>query len=136
MKIIVCLDDKNGMMFGNRRQSRDVAVTEKVISMVMDNKIWMDSYSAKLFADYSEKTQINDMFLENADDGDFCFVENRSVSQYLDKIDQIIVFRWNRHYPADQHFDVDLNENKWKIVETEDFSGKSHEKITMEIYVK
>ena len=30
MKVIVCVDDNNGMMFNNRRQSRDEKVIEKV----------------------------------------------------------------------------------------------------------
>lgn len=30
MRLIVCLDDKNGMAFNHRRQSRDRIVTEKI----------------------------------------------------------------------------------------------------------
>ena len=134
MNVFVCLDDKNGMMFVNRRQSRDAVVIEKIISMVADRKLWMNSYSAKIFADYNGLIQVDDAFLDKADHDEFCFVEDQNISPYLPKINQIVVFKWNRHYPADRYFDVVL-ENTWKLVATEEFSGNSHEKITMEIYV-
>ena len=48
-----------------------------------------------------------------------------------EKIEKIVLFRWNRHYPADVHFQFP---GKWHLVQTEDFPGSSHEKITMEVY--
>ena len=33
MKLIVCLDDKNGMMFNKRRQSRDRVLIENVLEL-------------------------------------------------------------------------------------------------------
>ena len=53
---------------------------------------------------------------------------------YLPKIDTFILFRWNRDYPADFFFKVDLSQ--WNLISTEDFEGTSHEKITMEVYEK
>ena len=50
-----------------------------------------------------------------------------------DKIEKIVLFRWNRHYPADAHFQFP---GKWALTAREDFPGSSHEKITMEVYEK
>jgi hypothetical protein len=50
------------------------------------------------------------------------------------KIEKIIVFWWNRHYPSDRKFDLDLS--KWNKVSEEEFAGYSHEKITKEVYEK
>ena len=133
MKLIVCLDDRNGMTFGGRRQSRDAVVIEKIIAMATNGKLWMNGYSAKIFAEFSDKIQIDDAFLDNADTDDFCFVENLNVAQYSNQFNQIIVFKWNRHYPADRYLDIDLN--TWKMDDSKEFSGNSHDKITMEIYV-
>jgi len=48
----------------------------------------------------------------------------------------VVCYRWNRHYPADQYFDIDLSAMGFALSESEDFPGKSHEKITREVYVK
>ena len=58
--------------------------------------------------------------------------EDFSVKTYFDKIDECIVFKWNRVYPADQHLDIDIS--KMTKVQEEEFVGFSHEKITMEVY--
>ena len=34
MRLIVCLDDKNGMAFNHRRQSRDRIITETIEELV------------------------------------------------------------------------------------------------------
>ncbi|MFR4122966.1 MAG: hypothetical protein ACLT0W_12285 [Clostridium sp.] len=44
----------------------------------------------------------------------------------------MILYKWNRVYPADQYFAMDLS--GWKLVETVEFPGSSHEKITEERY--
>ena len=46
----------------------------------------------------------------------------------------IILYRWNRKYPADHYFSIDLTQ--WKLMETTEFPGNSHEKITKEIVLK
>ena len=43
----------------------------------------------------------------------------------------MILCHWNRDYPADVFFEVDLS--KWRLEERKDFSGYSHEKITKEL---
>ena len=50
MKLIICLDDKNGMAFFGKRQSMDKAVSQNMIDLSRGHKIWMKEYSAKLFS--------------------------------------------------------------------------------------
>jgi len=132
MKVIVCIDDNGGMLFGKRRQSKDKCLLEDV--MKNTEKIWIHSFSEKLFADYQEKIIVDDMFLEKADKGEACFVENQKLSPYISQIEELIIYKWNRKYPADFRMDVDLS--KWEMKEQIEFSGNSHEKITREIYSK
>ena len=47
-------------------------------------------------------------------------------------IESVVLYKWNRVYPADQYFTMDLSD--WKLVETAEFAGSSHEKITEESY--
>ena len=49
MRLIVCLDDKNGMAFNHRRQSRDRIVTEKIEELAKGSVLRLSPYSAKLF---------------------------------------------------------------------------------------
>ena len=136
MKIIICLDDDNGMMFNIRRQSRDEKVVKDIIEMTEGHSLWMNDYSAKIFADHINKLNISPSFLDNAEDSDFCFVENDDVKKHLASIDELIIYKWNRRYPADKVFDINLYENGFELHQTEEFGGKSHEKITKEIYIR
>lgn len=132
MNIIVCLDDNQGMLFNKRRQSRDRKVLEDIFSLTKN--LWINSFSEKLFAESDVTTNVDEEFLSKAGKGEFCFVENEKIMPYINRIEQIIVYRWNRKYPADVRFDASLQD--WKLVGQKEFSGKSHEKITREIYVR
>lgn len=129
MKIIICLDDDFGMMFAGRRQSRDKAVCEKAVSLAEGGRLYINSFSEKLFADYD--AVVCDEMLSVAGDGDVCFLENAIPPE---NTTELIVFKWNRRYPGDLHFEP--LKMGFSLVSSEDFQGNSHEKITMEIYTK
>ena len=136
MKLIVCLDDQNGMLFGGKRQSRDRAVCEKILSITQGAMLWMNHYSYPLFADMNMWVAVDDAFLSLAAEEDWCFVENTDVCPYLDSVSQIIIFKWNRRYPADMVFSAELTGGTWKLNQSEVFSGYSHDRITMEVYTR
>lgn len=100
MQVIVCVDDDMGMLFNHRRQSRDRVLIQRILEIAKGKRIFMNTYSAELF-EGNENICIDDDFLKNAGDGDICFVENVALSGYIEKIDKIIVYKWNRRYPAD-----------------------------------
>ena len=135
MKIIVCLEDKKGMMFNKRRLSKDRILIEEIGQTLEMQTIWMNAYSYKLFESLNwQNIKVDEDFLQNADAKDACFVENQKLVDYKEKIDELIIYWWNRRYPADFYFDLDLNDFD-KMNETE-FEGSSHEKITKQIYVR
>lgn len=135
MIVIVCLDTACGMMFANRRQSRDRAVTERIKEICNGKTLWMDAYSAQLYGSLKEmEIIVEDDFLFHAKMGEFCLVETRQLAFVETEIEGIYVFWWNRTYPSDLCFDLDLT--KWKKVSRKDFSGSSHEKITEEYYIR
>lgn len=131
MQIIITVENRNGMLFNHRRVSRDQKVSERILAYCKEKKLWMNAYSAKLFEN-NPQIRVSETFLEQKDA--ICFVENQDVTPYLPEIDTIILFHWNRDYPADFFFTVDLSE--WNRIHQEEFAGKSHEKITMEVYKK
>ena len=131
MKIIACVDDDFGMAFNKRRQSRDCTVIEQILKNTDGRKLWMNSYSQELF-EPCENILVDDNFLEKAQDDDFCFVENVDLQNYEDRINEVILFFWNRRYPSDIKFEIDLED--WESSGETEFEGKSHEKITQKIY--
>lgn len=132
MRIIVCVDENGGMLFHKRRQSRDSQVTADILALTKGEKLWMNGYSAGLFEE--KGVLVSETFLEQAENGAFCFVENQSLQPYLNQIEEIIRYQWNRKYPADFYCDLDLQ--RWSMIEQKEFSGTSHEKITRERYIK
>lgn len=134
MILIACMDDNRGMMFNRRRQSRDRIVCEDILAHTDGHILRMNSYSAKLFSDAPEgRILVDEEFLSLAQEGEFCFVE--SLLPPSDHIEAMILYRWNRDYPADVYFDLPLNEG-WNLTETVEFAGSSHPIITKEVYLK
>ena len=122
------------MLFNHRRLSRDRRVCEKILDYSNEKELWMNAYSRKLFTDLTDinSIQVDEEFLGKSQS--ICFVENQDITPYLPKIDTLVLFQWNRDYPADFFFTVDLSQ--WNLISTEDFEVTSHEKITMEVYKK
>lgn len=150
MKVIVCVDNRNGMMFNHRRQSQDRGLRKRLLELTGGKKLWMNAYSQKQFLQdlqengtmpggqgisrRPEQIQVDESFLEKAGTGEYCFVEDRDVVPYEGRIEEVLLCRWNRDYPADMYFKLDLS--GWKLVETQEYAGSSHEKITEERYVR
>lgn len=132
MNIIVCLDDNLGMLFNKRRQSKDRRVLEDIAEFT--NRVWISPFSENLFSESLCEPKVDDNFLEKASSNSYCFVEANKVSPYIDKVEQVIVYKWNRKYPTDFKFDISLE--SWKMIEQKEFAGFSHEKITKEVYAK
>lgn len=134
MHIFITVDDAWGTRFNNRRQSRDKAVTARMVELSAGARLWIHESSAKLFPSPPENLIADNGFTVKAAAGDFCFVEDMSLLPDEEQIEDMIVFHWNRHYPSDQVFDRQILENGWKITGTFEFAGNSHETITEEWY--
>ncbi len=134
MTVIVCLDDNGGMMFGTRRQSQDSVLRDRILNDCIGKKLYMNEYSYKMFEKNTDNFAICDEnFLDEAGDDDICFVENVDISPYGDKIKKIIIYRWNRCYPATMFFK--FPSGSWVPCGTDEIGGSSHD-ITEEIYVR
>ena len=130
MHLIVCIDERNGMSFQGRRQSSDRLLREDMLALVGDGILWMSPYSGAQFEDRAN-IRADENFLTLAGDGEYCFCETCLPAG---KIESIILYRWNRHYPADLHFPQQLLDSRLQVQVTE-FPGFSHETITREVYV-
>lgn len=134
MRIIIALDDDNGMLFNYRRQSSDIAVRGRIKELIKGEMLYLNAYSAGQFKDTDIQLSVDEDFLHKAGKGEYCFVENEKLSDVKKDIEEFVIFRWNREYPQDLVLDVLPEECDMVCVSTEEFAGNSHEKITMEIW--
>ena len=132
MTLILCLDDNNGMMFNRRRQSRDRILIANLLAHLGDRRLLISPYSASLFpADMANVTVADDPCAAAGED-DFAFVEDTCPDALWGKVTTLILYRWNRLYPADRYFHGDMTH--LILTETTEFVGSSHEKITKEVW--
>ena len=134
MNIIVCVDDQMGMMFNHRRQSKDCVVRKDMLLLV-PNKLLVSPYTAKQFTEpEQERLLVAEDFLEQAVQGDYCFVEDVDITPYVNKIENIILYHWKHMYPADTYFTIPLTD--FALEERKDLTGNSHPDMIREIYTR
>lgn len=129
MTLYICLDDRNGLKFNKRRQSRDAALLEDIHSQ-LTGKLCIDPYSEKLIQE-AEIPYVLPPETANA-----FFAEDIPSEELLAQTERIVIYRWNRHYPADVRWEPDFAAMGFALQETTEFPGTSHEKITREVYGK
>lgn len=130
MHLIVCVDERDGMSFCGRRLSRDKAVYAHILNITSGHRLWTSPQSAALFPDgtvYSDPE-----FLQKAGAGDYCFAE--TAVNNVQNPESVILYKWNRRYPSTERLPTALLAGM-RLSSTEEFSGNSHDKITMERYV-
>lgn len=133
MIVIICVDEKGGMSFNKRRQSQDRVLRERILAMTQGGRLWMTPYSQKQFAGCTaSQICVSDVPWEAAGDGEYCFVETADPKRFEDRIEQLIVYNWNRAYPSDLCLGIDLS--AWKLLHGDAFAGSSHERITEEVF--
>ena len=136
MKLIACIDDRRGMTFFRRRQSRDVRVIEDVIRDLGGSTLFVSPYSSKLFADLAVKLEVAaDPIAAAAEQADaVVFLEDTPTPRSLSEIKTVVLYLWGKTYPADKYFDADLS--SYRLKSRVQFVGNSHDQITKETYVK
>ncbi len=133
MRIITCLDQNGGLFFNQRRQSRDRLLITDLLHFCKGNQLYISAYSQELFPDSAPVLTAEDP-LTAAKAGTFCFVEGLLLAPVEETIEELILYRWDKVYPADVFLDLDLSQ--WNLQSTYDFVGSSHDKITREVYTK
>lgn len=130
MILFFCLDQRDGMLFGTKRQSRDSAITERILSLTEGKKLYLTPYSASLFPK-KEGIIPTEHPEREAKEGDFYFVEDGAIP--TEGVEGIRLFLWNRRYPTTRS--LDRSAFSLKRISKREFVGTSHEKITEEEYL-
>lgn len=130
MNLIVCVDDRWGMMFNRRRQSRDRMLYPHIFTLTQGAPVYARAYSIPLFS--ALDLTVRDIDRERCSEEGFFFAEEALQLDAKD-IQKVIIYRWNRSYPADVYFPAQLLCDK-RLTQCGEFSGYSHEKISWEVY--
>ncbi len=127
MRVFMCLDQKDGLLFNDRRQSRDREVVADIEKTIGHEEIGMSEYSAKLFEGHDNIVVTNDL-----KDCRNVFLEKDDLD--LLDFDELIIYRWDKVYPADARLTFDYKSMTLKDVSV--ITGYSHDKIIKEVYVR
>lgn len=131
MHLILCIDERDGLSFCGKRQSRDRIVNDHILQLASGQKVWMSPYSAPFFEGNAVCADAH--FLEKAGVGEYCFLEVDPLPENNENLESVILYHWNRTYPSTVKFPRSLLSGM-NLVQREEFSGSSHETITMERY--
>ena len=135
MTLVACIDEGGGMLFNHRRQSQDRVMRQRIAQMSRGARLLMSPYTARQFGlDLPSNAVICENLLGEALPADFCFVEDTDPAALESLADKIVLYRWNRAYPRDTLFPIDLEQ--WTQVHSERFQGSSHDDITEEVYIR
>ena len=130
--LFICLDDRKGLLFNKRRQSRDIRVLEDMAAS-LSGPLLIGTYSEKLVRDAGIPCQV--VVEDDVTEGHY-FAEAVPSEALLEKVSVLVIYRWNRQYPADVRWEVSPEALGFSLTETTEFPGKSHEKITKEVYTR
>ncbi|WP_305151049.1 hypothetical protein [uncultured Dubosiella sp.] len=127
MRVFLCVDQNNGLLFNERRPSRDREVVADIERTLQGEPIAMSAYSGKLF-EGMDNVQVTDDFqgCENV------FLEADDLAN-LD-FNTLVVYRWDKVYPADVALSYDLKSLKLDDVSV--IKGYSHDEIVKEVYTR
>ena len=131
MHVITAVDDSYGLMFNNRRQSRDSELISRIINN-LGSKLYISEYSKPLFQEYASSVIVCKP-TEVPDDAAY-FLESPEILSNS-KIETITLYHWNRIYPADVFFPKEIL-NDYKLDKITEFKGNSHDNITEEVWRK
>ena len=127
MTLIVWTGKNGEMMFNRRRCSRDRGVIADIQATYDPLEICVSAYSSSLF----DGARVISGVSEAA--GGVLFLEDLPLPAALKQARKLIVYRFDRVYPADVRLEIPQDFHR---TESREFAGFSHEKITREVYEK
>ena len=145
MKIVLCLDDASAYCFNGRRQSKDVAMRRHLLRFMRERGefLLMNEYTERsflaedgLFTEEETQRRLEapampgGSYLRRAEEQDaWAFCETEDITPWLDKADQLLIYRWGRLYPSDLGLDRKAL-RAFRTVNRGAIKGNSHDRIT------
>lgn len=133
MTLVLTVDERGGIAFGNKRQSRDKALTKDIFNLKKGARILAREYSRLIF-DEARPIPYEPIFtsdpVKEAKSGDVVLLELEASRDTIEEAEEIFIYSWNRHYPSTAKLDMELIKEKFLLAEQVDFEGNSHENLT------
>lgn len=141
MKIIVIQSQDNGVFYNNQRQSTDININIDIAKKVKsaNANLHLSAYSKSLFEnfpDLSIKLIDEDTDVTSIAKNDYVLIEDLNPQEYIKNASGLIVYTFDKAYPADRFFNYELIKTQFSSIKTDSFSGFSHNKINVEIFEK
>lgn len=133
MHVIICLDDDGGFAFNHRRQSSD-RILMAYLKKHYGPSLYVSLKGAALF-DSEEGLKVCPDFPDQVPAGCWCYIDAEDPLPEADRVDHILVCRWNRRYPSDRKLDRTWLDERMPVSE-QTLRGSSHEEITLRLYKK
>lgn len=130
MQIAVCVDDALGRTFNGRRQTKDRVVAADLIREAQ-GRLFITPFSQKWLGDSPGVS-----LWDGGDSSHLLFLEAEPLAPYAQQITRLVIYRWNRRYPADTYLDLDPQALGLTLESTQELTGFSHPVITKEIWTK
>ena len=130
MQIAVCVDDALGRTFNGRRQTKDRVVAADLIKEAQ-GQLFITPFSQKWLGDAPGVS-----LWDGEDPSHLLFLEAEPLAPYAQQITRLVIYRWNRRYPADTYLDLDPQALGLALESTQELTGFSHPVITKEIWTK
>ena len=127
MTLILCVDDRGGLLFNRRRQSQDRLVRADMLRLCGERPLAVSPYTARQFAP-EDRVKV----VEQPGEEDIFFLEDLPPQPFLERAEKLVLYHWSRVYPGDVH--IVLPPQGWNLEEQVEFPGHSHETITREVY--
>lgn len=124
LTVAICIDEKGGMLFGGKRQSKDRILIKNLLELCQGT-IHITDFSRALFSEHEEKIMVSKKPYKKCDKGDVCFIEDVPFSDFQTDVDRLIIYKWNRHYPSDTVLNIEPESLGLKLVSSVDFAGSS-----------
>lgn len=133
MILAFCVDDQGGLAFNHRAAEPGPSAGGGFAGGGRARPVFCLPYSAGLF-DPGAVTVVDAPGAVSADG--ILFLENTDPAAYIPHAEELLLYRWNRLYPADLTLNGTPVQWGYRLQDTTNFAGTSHEKITRERYVK
>ena len=137
MKVIICVDDRGGVSYHGRRLSQDRLQRIDVIQRFASHGFCMKKETADLYHQIDKRCyQVIPAWKQVLSSDRWWVSEDIEFLQWLDQLEELVIYRWNRLYPSDKKLLLSLPVADWRCILHDSFVGSSHAKIDVEHYVK
>lgn len=134
MVIVACIDKLGNIALNTNGQINHLIFLVR-LKMISNEALLYMSYNSYLQFGCYPMIMIDDNFLDIAGEDSYCFVEDTDITPYIDRIDKIILYKWNKKFSSKLKFDNSIL-NKFNIVSQKSFYGDHFLKISEEVYEK